>query len=103
MSEEFNVAFNLELITEELISEARRLETLLFRSLGLLRRLGLPEDISQGIYKIQRMVMVIRMLHTAMLAFQAATGPIGWALALVGGASAAVSFVDTMTMEASTR
>lgn len=97
MSEE-TVTFNLELNVESAISSVRRLETLLFRTLGLLRRLGLPEDIEAAIVKLQRLVMVIRMAHTAIIAFQAASGPIGWALALVGLAAAAAS-TASMIME----
>jgi hypothetical protein len=95
MSEE-TVTFNLELNTEQTFSEIRKLETLLFRSLALARRLGLPEDINEAINRIQRMVMTIRLLHTAMIALEAATGPIGWALAIVGGVSAVVSMGDFM-------
>jgi len=95
MSEE-TVTFNLELNVESAISSVRRLETLLFRTLGLLRRLGLPEDIEAVIFKLQRLVMVIRMAHTAIIAFQAASGPIGWALALVGLAAAAASTASMM-------
>ena len=98
MSTEETVTFNLELNVEHVLSDVRRLETLLYRTLGLARRLGLPEDLSQGIYQIQRMIMVIRMLHTAMIRLQLAAGPVGWALAAVGIASAAVSFADIAQM-----
>lgn len=91
MSMERDITFNLELNVEQAISHARQLETLMFRCLSLSRRLGLPEDISQQIYQIQRWVMAIRMAHTAMIALEAASGPIGWALAIVGGVSATVS------------
>lgn len=90
LSEE-TVTFNLELNVEKAFSNARRLETLLYRTLGLLRRLGLPENIEQGIYRLQRMVMTIRLAHTALIALQAASGPIGWAFAGVGVATAAFS------------
>jgi len=95
MSEE-TVTFNLELNTEPAINNVRRLETLVYRTLGLMRRLGLPEDISQAIYKVQRLIMVLRLAHTAMIALSLASGPIGYALAAVGIASAAVSFSDML-------
>jgi hypothetical protein len=60
----------------------------------LLGRLGLPENIDQAIAKFQRLIMVIRLLHTSIIALQAATGPLGIALALVGIASAAISMTD---------
>lgn len=95
MSMERDITFNLELNVEKAIDNARRLETLMFRSLGLARRLGLPDDINQAIYTVQRWVMAIRMAHTAMVMLQAARmaagDPIAWAMALVGGASAAMT------------
>ena len=93
LSEE-TVTFNLELNIEGAIDNARRLETLLYRSIGLLGRLGLPENIDAAIAKVQHLVMVIRLLHTAAIALEAASGPLGWALALVGVASAALSMGD---------
>lgn len=93
MSEE-TVIFNLELNVEQALDNARRLEILLYRSLALLGRLGLPENIDQAIAKVQRLVMTIRLLHTAAIALEAASGPIGWALALVGVASALLSTGD---------
>ena len=96
MSEDHQISFNLELNVEQALSEVRRLETLLFRSLGLLRRLGLPEDMRKGISDLQRMIMTIRMLHTAIIALQGATGPIGWALALVGLGTGIASASDMM-------
>lgn len=74
----------------------RKLETLFYRSLSLMNRLGLPANIDQAIMKVQRLAMTIRLLHTSMLALEAASGPLGWALAIVGGISAAVSVGDLM-------
>jgi len=91
LSTEETVTFNLELNVEQAISQIRRMETLLFRTLALINRLGLPEDISRAISVVQRLIMTVRMLHTAILAFEAATGPIGWALAGVGFISSMVS------------
>ena len=93
MAEE-TITFNLELNVEQTIHEIRRLETLLFRTISLLRRLGLPENVSETAAKIQRLIMTIRMLHTALVALETATGPIGWALAVVGIGTAVVSFGD---------
>jgi hypothetical protein len=59
-----------------------------------LGRLGLPENIDQAIMKVERLVMTIRLLHTAMIALEAASGPIGWALAIVAGGTALLSMGD---------
>lgn len=90
MSDE-TITFNLELNAAQLQTEVRKLELLLFRSLDLLSRLGLPEEIDAAITKIQRLVMTIRLLHSAIIAIQAASGPIGWALAGIGIAVSVLS------------
>ena len=94
MSEEHLVTFNLELNVEQTYTEIRRLQTLLFRTLGLLRRLGLPEEIDRALAIIQRTIMAARLLYTSLLALEAASGPLGWALAIVGVTTAAVSVAD---------
>jgi hypothetical protein len=88
------ITFNLELNIERAWDNARRLELLLYRSIALLGRMGLPENIDQAIAKVQRLIMTVRLLHTAAIALEGASGPIGWALALVGVASALLSTGD---------
>ena len=94
MSEEYLVTFNLELNVEQAYSEIRKLQTLLFRTFSIIRRLGLPENIEQAITTIQRLIMIIRLLHTTMIAFEAATGPIGYALAGLGVIYAGVAMTN---------
>lgn len=96
MSEEHDVTFNLELDVSRVYDNTRKLETLFYRIFSLLGRLGLPEEIDAAIYKIQRMIMTIRLAHTAIIAFQAASGPVGWALALAGGVTVALTASDFM-------
>jgi hypothetical protein len=96
MSEEETVTFNLELNVEKTFSEFRKLELLMYRTFALLRRFGLPDDISRGFYLIQRAILSIRMLQTALIALDAASGPVGWALAIVGIGSAAMTLADTV-------
>ena len=98
--EQEDVSFALEVDVSKTMTEIRRLEILLFRSIGLLRRLGLPEDIEQGIVRIQRLIMAVRLAHAALIAMQAAAGPIGWALAGVGIVSAAWTAYDVISVEA---
>jgi hypothetical protein len=93
MSEE-TVTFNLELNVEQALSSIRRIETLLYRIMGLLRRMGLSEDVEKAVLSIQKLIMTIRLLHTAIVALEAASGPVGWALAIVGMGTAALSASD---------
>ena len=104
MSEE-TVTFNLELNVENAIEHSRRLETVLYRGLGLwqriMRLLGLPADspINQAVERIQKLVMMIRLLHSSAIALQAASGPIGWAMAGIGVGTFIVSGVEMAQME----
>ena len=77
MSEE-TVTFNLEVNVEQALSNLRQIEGLVFRTLGYIQRLGLPENINQAITIFQRATMAIRLLHSAIIAMQVASGPIGW-------------------------
>jgi len=97
MSTEETVTFNLELNVEQPLSQVRRLETLLFRTVRLIRRLTGNESLDDALYKVQRFIMVVRLAHSAYIAFQAATGPIGWAMAIIAGLTAAASASDFMT------
>ncbi len=98
-NEEKNITFGLEIETSKTYSEIRKLELLLYRTLGLVRRLGLPEDIEQGIVRIQRLITTVRVAHAAFIALHTAAGPIGWALAGVGVVSAAWSVYDEIEYE----
>ncbi len=82
---EHDVVVNLDINAAKAETQLRQVETLLYRSLALFGRLGLPENIDAAINKVERLVMVIRLLHTSAIALEAATGPVGWALAGVGG------------------
>lgn len=97
MSEEQTVTFNLELNVERAISSARQLESVFFRALALAQRLGLPENIEQGIQKIERLIMTIRLLHTAFIMLEAST-PYGWAMALLSVSGVAITTAE-MTHE----
>lgn len=93
---DYEVSFSLEINVDEAYRELRRLETLAYRTLSLIRRFGLPEDIEAAITRIQQLIAAINALRLALIAFEAAQGPVGWALAIVGGISAAFSFADVM-------
>ncbi len=96
MAMEETITFNLELIVDKAIDNARRLETLLFRTLGLIRRISGSESLDNAIAKVQQLVMVIRLAHSAWIAFSLASGPLGYALAIVAGLTAAATASDYM-------
>jgi len=92
------VSFSLEVNVEKAYEEIRKLQTVLYRTLSLMSRLGMPEDVEKGIALAQRLIATINALRLAIIALQTASGPIGWALALVGLAGAGASYVDTIEM-----
>jgi len=95
MSEE-TVTFNLEINLEPTYAEIKKFETVLMRSLSLLRRMTGSKDVATAINAIQRLITIIRMLQVTMLAFQAATGPLGWAYLTVTAISTGFYALDPM-------
>lgn len=80
MSEQ-DVVFNLEVNVEKSASSLRQLEFIGYRAFGLLRRVlrlcGVSEDsdVMKAIQRLQRLVMTIRLAHTAILLLQDALVP----------------------------
>jgi len=95
LSEE-TVTFNLEINLEPTYSEMRKFETVLMRSLSLLRRFSGNENVDNAIMAMQRAIATIRMLQITIMAFEAATGPLGWAYFGVTAASTAVFALEPM-------
>lgn len=83
MSEDTTVSFSLEVNVQKAYEDIRRLQTILYRVAGLLRRAGLPEEYDRLIAAVQRTIAALNMLRLTIAAFYASTGPIGWGLALV--------------------
>jgi hypothetical protein len=93
---EEGVSFSLEINVEQALSEIRKLQTVLYRSLGLMRQLGITGDLDEGIALIQKTIAALNALRLAAIAFYAASGPIGWALAIIGGVGAGVAYADVV-------
>ena len=60
----------------------------------LMRKLGLPEEASAAIRKMQALIIVAYGLAAAMMAVQAASGPYGWVMASISGASTVLGIAD---------
>ena len=102
---EETITFNLELNVEKAVSSSRRIELIIFRVLGLWVRVcklfGLPPDSPaiQIVQKIQEVTMVLRQLHSTIIFVEAASGPIGWAMAGLSAAALVMSVSDiTMSL-----
>jgi len=87
-----DVSFSLEVNVEKAYENIRRLQTVLYRTLGLLRRMGLSEELDAQIMQIQSLIAVVNSLRLAYIALQAARmaagDPIAWGMAGVSVASA---------------
>jgi len=101
MSESYPVSFDLELnISPITLSTLRRTQTLLFQTASLMRRMGLGEEINDALSRMQRAIMVANALRLAFIALNAASGPLGWALAGVGVAASVMSAGELLESEA---
>jgi hypothetical protein len=100
MSEQQTVSFSLELDIANSYSEIRKLELVLYRTVALLNRLGMSENMKHGIQDIMRMIATIRMLHRALQTLHAAytagmaANPLTWPLAILGIVTAVASASD---------
>lgn len=98
MSERHEIDYLLTISIEETEQNLRRLERALYRLLGVIGRLGLPEDIKQAMATVQRMIFLARSLQTAyhmlQVARMAAGDPIAWITAGAAGGAAMMNFVD---------
>ena len=97
--EEHVISFSLEVNVDDLYQNIRRVQALIFRTISLLRRMGLPEEVDAAIVKLQRLITILNMARLTIIAYQAASGPIGWAMFAVGAAATIASAGD-LIMEA---
>lgn len=56
----------------------------LYGTMALMRRMGLPESQQEALRDLMRIISLLNMARTSILALQAASGPIGWAMAGIG-------------------
>lgn len=98
-SEDHVVSFSLEVNVEEAQQEIRKLQTVLYRTLGLMLKFTGKGNVSEAITRLQRMIAITNQLRLAFIALHAASGPIGWALAIIGVAGFTITTAETMRDE----
>lgn len=96
--EDHTVSFSLEVNVTKAYENIRRVQTILYRTISLLRRMGLPEDVDDAIAHIQKLISILNMLRLTMIAVQAASGPIGWAMAAVSVGGTAVTIAEELDL-----
>jgi len=92
MSTDETVSFSLEVNVAPAYEEIRRLQTVLYRTLGLIRRISGDDDLNTLIDYTMRAITMMNTLRLVVAAFYAASGPIGWAMF---GVAAATSLITT--------
>ena len=91
------VSFSLEVNVEPAYTKMRKVHTIIYRALGLMRRTGLlPDVIDQTIAKIQRVIALANQARLTFIALHAASGPYGWLLAGVGLGATILTAADVM-------
>jgi hypothetical protein len=76
--------------------ELREMEYILYRTTSIMSRLGLPPQVQQTIQTIERAIMMVRILHSAMIYLEMGT-PLGWILGLLSVTSFGISLTTEFT------
>lgn len=91
-----DVTYNLKVDSSKAVKNLLLLQTALYGILGILRRLGMPEEVDAAIIKIQRLIATLNMLRVALYSLEMASGPVGWTMAGIGIAGTVLSTGDLM-------
>lgn len=78
----------------------REVVSLAYGLLGIFKQMGLPPDVDKAVSMVMRLISTINMLRASLLALEAASGPIGWGLALVGLIGTGLATWQSIDMEA---
>jgi hypothetical protein len=101
MSERVEVEYALTVNVEDALSNVQQLERMLFKTLSLARRMGLPDDVMQQIAFIQRLIHTLRTLRLAYEAYQVVAAGLGGFFGLpflgLGIISAGFAIADLVT------
>ena len=85
--EDYPVSFSLEVNIEKAYENIRKYQTALYRTLDIMRQLGLPSNVDAAMSKLQQIISLANTarltLHQLQIA-QAGTPGVGWVLAAIG-------------------
>ena len=81
-------------VNETSYSELRKLESILYRTMGLLKKFSGSEELDKAVAQVQRLIAVVRAAqiayHALQMARMAAGDPLAWASFAVSAVSATV-------------
>lgn len=86
-----DVSFSLEVNVEKALGDLREVQTVLYRTIGLLRQLGLPKEVDAVIRKTQQLIAITNALRLALIGLYMSSGPVGWVLGAIGLASGLIA------------
>lgn len=99
MSEQNEVQYSLTINTEYARENLRKIEVIIIRVLGYIKRLTGSEQLDAAIDKFIKLITTVRTAQITLHAFEVAAGPVGWAFAVtsaVGMAFTASDFVGSL-------
>ena len=99
MSEEYVISYLLDIkISPQTQRTIDIAELTLMRTLSLLRRMGLPENIDNAVNSLQRIAITARVAYSTLMILQSSlmATPLGWVLFGVGAVGMAITAADTM-------
>ena len=73
--------------------DLRELEYIFYRLSSLLQRMGLPKEVNDVIEKIQKMILVARIAHSALILLESST-PYGLIIGIITGAGAILTYME---------
>lgn len=98
MTEEKKISYEFDVSVETMEQKILKVQTLLYGILGIMRHMGLPDEINDAIMRVQRLIAVLNMLKAAYAtltaARMAAGDPFAWATAIIAVGGTAVTLVD---------
>lgn len=93
-----SITYNFDVDVEGMEIGLLRISAALYGIIGILRRMGLPEDVDAVVTRLQRVISMLIMLRTSYMLAMAATGPVGWAMAGVGIVGTALTIAEEVEM-----
>lgn len=98
MSERTEIEYALTVNIEDAADKIKQLERLFFRVLGIIQRMGLPDDVNKAISTIRKLIATLRMLQIS-ISLIASTNPVTAAFGIVGLVGTAVEFGSGSILE----
>ncbi len=84
----------VETRTKNMTLTMQKASAVAYGVLGIMKALGLPPPLDEAAVKVQRFIMLLNQLRIQIMLFEAASGPLGWALAGIGAIGFAVTIPD---------